>query len=394
MKVLDIISEGFKDDAAAYVWKYFGKESVKHAVARKVVDDIASDLFNNYGKRGIEPPRGIVGEMLERHPSAAGLDDATKDLVKREISIYYRDLEKKFASSGLPGKAGATVGADAVAAAGTAWSKMKTIGLCNIAFGAYAVSDIWDIVHFYHENMQRAFGLLEKGQRGEPGGIDLEYFHVYHKEQLTKLFAQLIVISPKALTKAVSIVPILGWASQILNTGPGRLAWLSFINFKAFDGPKGPMSVRDYVDNFCLWNIQAIPFIGPIFLPDRTISDIVGAKLKWVEDSVKEAWVNWLQNTFYKGKEIPEKWLPPGYVGPDPSNPEDKKKYAPPAAPNAAKVTTDGPASVDSQAGTTPSKNNGRASSDLDKNWKDLGNGFDAHVHTGAIRVNPGPNKK
>lgn len=392
MKVLDIISESFRGDAAEYVWKYFGKSTPKHAVARETVEEIAVKLFNDYGKRGIEPPRGIVGDMLERHPSAAGLDDATKNLVKIEISRYYRDLEKKFASSRLPGKAGATVGADAVAAAGTAWGKMKTIGLCNIAFGAYALKDIWDIVHFYHENMQRAFGLLEKGQRGEPGGIDLEDFHVYHKDQLTTLFAQLIVIPPQSLTKAVSWVPILGWALQILNTGPGRLAWISFINAKVFDGPNGRMSVRNYIDNFCLWNIQAIPLIGP-FLPDRTISDIVGDKLKWGEDVVKEAWVNWLQNTFYKDKEIPEKWLPPGYVGPDPSNPADKKKYAPPVAPNAAKVTTD-PASVDSQAETNPSKNNGTASSDLDKNWKDLGNGFDAHVHTGAIRVNPGPNKK
>jgi hypothetical protein len=268
---------------------------------------------------------------------------------------------------------------------------MKTIGLCNIAFGAWAVKDIYDIVNFYHENMQRAFDSLEKGQRGEPGGIDLEDFHVYHKEQLTKLFAQLILIKPVRF----EFVPILGWVMKILtNNGPARLAWIAFIDTKLFDGPNGKMSVRNYIDNFCLWSLKAIPFIGP-FLPDLTVSDVVGDKLKWGEDVVKEAWVNWLQNTFYKGKEIPEKWLPPGYVGPDPSNPEDKKKYAPPVAPNAAKVTTDaGPASVDSQAGTNPSKNNGTASSDLDKNWKDLGNGFDAHVHTGAIRVNPGPNKK
>jgi hypothetical protein len=245
-------------------------------------------------------------------------------------------------------------------------------------------------VNLYHENMQNAFDYLEKGERGEPGGISLEGFHTIHKEELTKLFAQLILIPPVRFR----FVPILGWALQILNTGPGRLAWISFINAKVFDGPNGSMSVRNYIDNFCLWNIQAIPYIGP-FLPDRTISDLVGEKLKWGEDVVKEAWVNWLQNTLYKGKEIPESLMPPNYMGPSPSNPEDKKKYAPPVAPNAAKVTPDkGPASVDSQAETNPSKNNGTTSSDLDKNWKDLGNGFEAHVHTGAIRVSPGTNKK
>jgi len=393
MKVLDIISEG----VGAYLWRYFGKATLKDAATRETVEEIASTIFRTYTRRGVDAPEGIVLDMLQRHESYAAMDELTRSRVKQEISRYHNHLVDQFKSSGLPvkpGKAGANIGADAVGKAGTAWRAMKTFGLCNIAFGVYAVNDIWDIVNFYHENMQRAFDLLEKGQRGEPGGIDLEDFHAYHKEQLTKLFAQLIVIPPQSLTKAVSWVPILGWALQILNTGPGRLAWISFINMKLFDGPNGRMSVRNYIDNFCLWNIQAIPLIGP-FLPDRTISDIVGEKLKWGEDVVKEVWVNWLQNTLYKGKEIPEKWLPPNYVGPDPSNPEDKKKYAPPVAPNAAKVTTDaGPASVDSQAGTNPSKNNGTTSSDLDKNWKDLGNGFEAHVHTGAIRVSPGTNKK
>jgi len=386
MKVLDIISEGFKDDAAAYVWKYFGKATAKHAVARETVEEIATTLFNSYGKRGIEPPKGIVGEMLERHPSAAGLDAATKDLVKIEISRYYRDLEKKFASSRLPGKAGATVGADAVAAAGTAWSKMKTFGLCNIAFGAWAVKDIWSIVDFYHTNMQLAFESLEKGQRGEEGGISLEAFHKYHKEQLTQLVAQLILIKPVRF----EFVPILGWIMKILtNNGPARLAWIAFINTKVFDSPDGKMSVRNYIDNFCVWSLKSIPFIGP-FLPDQVISDLVGEPLKWGEDSVKAEWVRFLKWGPYKGKEIPDSWMPLNF-SPDPSNPEDKKKYAPPVAPNAAKVT---PAAVDSQAGTNPSSTNSTTSSDLDKNWKDLGNGFEAHVHTGAIRVSPGPNKR
>ncbi len=388
MKVLDIISEG----AGAFLWRYFGKATLKDAAARETVEEIASEIFRTYTRRGVSAPDGIVGDMLARHPSAAGMDAAAQAKVKQEISRYHNHLVDQFKSSGLPGKVGASsIDAEVVAKAGGAWRRMKTFGLCNIAFAAYALYDIYDIVDFYHENMQRAFDLLEKGQRGDPSGIDLKDFHVYHKEQLTKLVAQLILIKPVRF----EFVPILGWVMTILtNNGPARLAWISFINMKLFDGPKGPMSVRDYIDNFCVWNIKAIPGIGP-FLPNWTISDIVGEKLKWGEDVVKEVWVDWLQNTLYTGKEIPEKWLPPNYVGPDPSNPEDKKKYAPPVAPNAAKVKTDAsPASVDSQAGTNPSKNNGTTSSDLDKNWKDLGNGFEAHVHTGAIRVSPGTNKK
>lgn len=383
MKVLDIISEG---QLGAYVWKYFGKESAKHAVARETVEDIATTLFNNYGRRGIEPPPGIVGETLERHPAGAGFDDATKQQVKVEISRYYRDLEKKFASSRLPAKPVKTGATDVAAGAARAgWAQLKTIGLCRTIFVAWAVKDIWNMVDFYHTNMQLAFESLEKGQRGEQGGISLEAFHKYHKEQLTQLVAQLIVTKPARM----SVVPILGWIGKLLNTGPGSLAWISFINAKVFDGPDGKMSVRNYVDNFCVWSLKSIPFIGP-FLPDQVISDLVGEPLKWAEDSVKEAWVNWLQNGPYKGKEIPESLMPPNF-SPDPSNPEDKKKYAPPGVPNAAKVM---PADVDSQAGTNPSKNNGTTSSNLDKNWKDLGNGFEAHVHTGAIRVSPGANKR
>jgi hypothetical protein len=246
-------------------------------------------------------------------------------------------------------------------------------------------------VNFYHENMQRAFDSLEKGQQGDPSGISLKAFHVYHKEQLTKLVAQLILIKPVRF----EFVPILGWVMKILtNNGPARLAWISFINMKLFDGPEGQMSVRNYIDNFCVWNIKAIPFIGP-FLPDRTISDLVGDKLKWGEDVVKEIWVNWLQNTLYKGKEIPEKWLPPNYVGPDPSNLTDKKKYSPPVAPNATPVTPAGPnpAAVDSQAGTNPSKNNVEPPANSDPNWQDLGTGYEMNVYSGNIRPRQTPKK-
>ena len=386
MKVLDIISEGFKDDVAGYVWKYFGKKTIEHAVARKVVDDIASDIFNNYGKRGIEPPPGIVKEMLERHPSAAGLDDATKDLVKIEISRYYLDLKKKFASSGLPVKPG-KAGVDDVARGvfASAWKTLRTVGLLNTVFYAWAATDIYDIVHTYHTNMTKALEAMDNG-------MSLAAFQQYHKQQLTQLLAQLLITKPVRFYG----IPILGWIGRLLNTGPVRVAWLAFIDAKVIDGPDGKMSVRNYIDNLCLWSLKAVPGIGP-FLPDVTISDFVGPKLEWTEDVIKEAWVDWLQNGLYKGKTVPESWMPPNYIGtvPSRSNAAPVTPAPPSAKPNAGTVPpAAGPAAADSQAGTDPSKNNDASPENSDPNWRDLGTGYEVHVHSGNIRATQRPNKK
>ena len=383
MKVLDIISEGFKDDVAEYVWKYFGKKTIEHAVARKVVDDIASDIFNNYGKRGIEPPPGIVKEMLERHPSAAGLDDATKDLVKIEISRYYLDLKKKFASSGLPVKPGAASVDDVTRGIfASAWKALGTVGLLNTVFIAWTAKDLYDIVHTYHTNMTKALEAMDNG-------MSLAAFQRYHKQQLTQLLAQLLITKPVRFYG----IPILGWIGRLLNTGPVRVAWLAFIDAKVIDGPDGKMSVRNYIDNLCLWSLKAVPGIGP-FLPDVTISDFVGPKLEWTEDVIKEAWVDWLQNGLYKGKTVPESWMPPNYIGTVPSHP-DAAPVIPPAKPNAGTVPpAAGPAAADSQAGTNPSKNNDASPENSDPNWRDLGTGYEVHVHSGNIRATQRPNKK
>lgn len=374
MKVLDIITEGVGN----YVWKYFGKQSLEHSVARETVENIATQIFNNYTKKGIKPPEGIVQDMLIAHPSHAGLDDATKQKIKREISEYHNYLVDEFKKSGLtpkPKKDGAAEVAKG--AVGTAWAKLQTIGLLNTVFIAWAAKDIYDIVSVYHENMLEAIAKLESKD------ISLEAFHMYHKEQLTQLVAQLILTKPARFWG----VPILGWAGRVFNSGgAGRVAWLAFIDTKIFDGPEGKLSVRNYIDNFCLWKLRAIPLIGPLF-GDTTIADVVGEKLKWGEDVVMEAWVNFLKNTFYKGQEVPASLLPPSYVGPSPSNPEDKKKYGPPD--QGGKV---GPADADAQAGANVAPNNSAVSAD--KNWKDLGNGFDANIFTGAIRVSPGTDKK
>lgn len=378
MKVLDIISEG----VGSYVWKVFSKETIKHAVAREAVEEIASNIFRNYTRRGVSAPDGIVQNMLSAHPAYEGMDEATRALAKREISKYHNHLVDEFKKAKIPGKEGAADLAKGALSAG--WAKLGTVGLLNTVFFAWAAKDIYDMVDVYRTNMQAAFEALEKGQRGEEGGISLEAFHMYHKEQLTQLVAQLILTKPARFLG----IPVLGWIGRFFNSGgAGRVAWLAFIDSKVFDGPDGKMSVRNYIDNFCLWNLKGIPLIGP-FLPDVTISDVVGEKLKWGEDVIMEAWVDFLKNTFYKGKPVPESLLPPGYVGPTPANAEDKKKYAPP---NAAKVT---PAAADGQDGTNPTKNTDKSSEYADQNWRDLGNGFDGHVHTGAIRVSPGANKR
>jgi hypothetical protein len=68
------------------------------------------------------------------------MDAAAQAKVKEEISRYHNQLVDQFKSSGLPVKPGKTGVTDVAAGvAGTAWRKMKTIGLCNIAFGAYAI---------------------------------------------------------------------------------------------------------------------------------------------------------------------------------------------------------------------------------------------------------------
>lgn len=378
MKVLDIITEGVGN----YVWKYFGKQSLEHGVAREAVENIAAEIFNSYTKKGIKPPPGIVGDMLEKHPSSAGFDAATVQKVKREVSEYHNYLVDEFKKSKLnikPEKDG--VGDVAKGAVGAAWAKLGEVGLLKTVFIAWAAKDIYDIVSVYHQNMSEAIAKLESKD------ISLEAFHVYHKEQLTQLVAQLYVTKPMRFFG----IPILGWAGKLFNTSAGRVAWLTFMDSKLFDGPDGKISVRNYIDNFCLWQLKGIPLIGPL-LGDTSISDVVGEPIKWAEDVVMEQWVNFLKATVYKDKEIPAALMPPAYVGPTPSNPEDKKKYAPAAdADQGAKVV---PADADSQSGATVVPNNGAVATDKDKNWKDLGNGFDANVLTGAIRVSPGTNKK
>jgi hypothetical protein len=389
MKVLDII-EGATSDGFEYAWKFFGKQTGKAAFGRTVASEIATHMFENYAKKGLPVPRIELDKMLDDRISKSQYKDDIEfmEQVERETVGYYNKLfrdwknrtsvkpkEEPQAPAVLP----AHIKNQALKARAS-WKSLTARGLYSKVLYAWQFADIAEAVTLYWEQMDWALDKLSIGPDGiaEDGkpGYTLEDFHHYHKEVLATLFAQLVATFPSAWNK----VPVLGWASAIVSnkvTGlAGKTLWLTFLDAHKFGGD---ISVRRFIDNFMLWQLNAIPIIGPLLFSDKvTVASVIGQPLVWTEDLIKSEWVKFLKATAYKDSDIPAGLLPTDY--PNPNNQKDKKQNT--------KVT---PADADGQAGTDPDPSTTSRNRLPNKNpngdWEDMGNGFEVNRISNHVRV-------
>jgi len=389
MKVLDVIVETAAGEAAGYAWKFLGKQTAQAAFGREVARDVANEIFNTYTKQGIKAPRAELDKLLDRKLSRSQWKDDTAfiEQVEKDTVGYHNALYKDWAKKNPKVKTKDEPEAPAIRnqalKARSAWKSLTAKGLYEKALYAWQFADIYEAVTLYWEQMDWALDKLAVGPDGiaEDGkpGYTLEDFHHYHKQVLAVLFAQLVATFPKAWNK----VPILGWASAIVSnkvTGlAGKTLWLTFLDAHKFGSD---YSVRKFIDNFMLWQLNAIPIIGPLLFSDKvTIASVIGQPLVWTEDLIKSEWVKFLKATAYKDSDIPAALLPDNY--PNPNNPADaeaeKKKQA-------GKVV---PADADSQAGTNPSKTDTTGGKNTNPNgdWEDMGNGFEVNRMSNNVRV-------
>lgn len=387
MKVLDVIVETAAGEAAGYAWKFLGKQTAQAAFGRDVAKDVAQQIFNTYTKKGIKAPQMELDRLLDSKISASQWKDDTAfiEQVEKDTVGYHNKLYDEWKKTNRGGKtnvAKSKIQEQALKARG-AWKSLTAKGLYEKALYAWQFADIYEAVTLYWEQMDWALDKLAVGPDGiaEDGkpGYTLENFHHYHKQVLAVLFAQLVATFPKAWNK----VPILGWASAIVSnkvTGlAGKTLWLTFLDAHKFGSD---YSVRKFIDNFMMWQLNAIPIIGPLLFSDKvTIASVIGQPLVWTEDLIKSEWVKFLKATAYKDSDIPAALLPDNY--PNPNNPADaeaeKKKQA-------GKVV---PADADSQAGTNPSKTNTTGGKNTNPNgdWEDMGNGFEVNRMSNNVRV-------
>lgn len=398
MKVLDIIVETAAGEAAGYAWKFLGKQTAQAAFGREVARDVANEIFNTYTKQGIKAPRAELDKLLDRKLSRSQWKDDTAfiEQVEKDTVGYHNALYKDWAKGRTKVKPKEEPDApenfrlpahikNQALKARSSWKSLTPRGLYSKALYAWQFADIYEAVTLYWEQMDWALDKLSVGPDGvaEDGkpGFSLEAFHNYHKEVLAVLFAQLVATFPKLWNK----VPVLGWASAIVSnkvTGlAGKTLWLTFLDAHKFGGD---LSIRNFIDNFMLWQLNAIPIIGPLLFSDKvTIASVIGQPLVWTEDLIKGEWVKFLKATAYKDSDIPAGLLPDNY--PNPNNPADaeaeKKKQA-------AKVT---PADADSQSDTNPAKTDTSGKRPGNKNpngdWEDMGNGFEVDRMTNQVRV-------
>ena len=398
MKVLDIIVEASAQGAVGeYVWKFLGKQTAKAAFGREVATDIGTQIFNTYTKKGIKVPSAELDKMLDERISKSQYKNDSEfiEQVERDTVGYHNKLYNDWKAVNKPKPkpkeepdAPAVVPAhirNQARKARSSWKSLTAKGLWEKALYAWQFADIYEAVNLYWKQMDWALDKLSVGPDGiaEDGkpGFDLEAFHDYHKEILAVLFAQLVATFPSAWNK----VPVLGWASAIVSnkvTGlAGKTLWLSFLDAHKFGGD---LSVRNFIDNFMMWQLNAIPIIGPLLFSDKvTIASVIGQPLVWTEDLVKKEWVKFLKATAYKDSDIPAGLLPTDY--PNPNNPADaeaeKKKQA-------GKVT---PADADSQTDTNPANTakdkNMPVNKNLNGDWEDMGNGFEVNRMNNHVRV-------
>jgi hypothetical protein len=153
------------------------------------------------------------------------------------------------------------------------------------------------------------------------------------------------------------------------------------MTFLDADKVGGEYSIRKFIDNFMVWQLNAIPIIGPFLFNDGvTIASVIGQPLVWTEEFIKEQWVKFLKATAYKNSDIPTWLLPDKY--PNPNNPEDKKKY--PGSNQGPSVT---PAVVDPNANTNPTTPGALKQTNPNGEWDNMGNGFEVNMRTGHVRV-------
>jgi hypothetical protein len=397
MKVLDIILETVTGETAEYVWKFLGKQTAKAAFGREVAKDIATEVFNTYAKKGLAVPRAELDRLLDARLSKSQWKDdiAFMEQVERDTVGYYNKLYKDW-KAGTKVKPKEEPDAPAVLPAHiknqalkarSAWKSLSAKGLYSKVLYAWQLADVWEAVSLYWEQMDWALDKLSVGPDGvaEDGkpGFSLEAFHNYHKEVLAVLFAQLVATFPSAWNK----VPVLGWASAIVSnkvTGlAGKTLWLSFLDAHKFGGD---LSIRNFIDNFMLWQLNAIPIIGPLLFSDKvTVASVIGQPLVWTEDLIKSEWVKFLKATAYKDSDIPAGLLPTDYPNPskaaDAAAEAERKKQA-------GKV---GPADADGQAETDPTARQSDKKRPPNKNpngdWEDMGNGFEVDRMTNHVRV-------
>lgn len=381
MKVLDII---LIEGVGGYAWKYITKETTKEIAMRNAVESVAEQIFRQYTKKGVPPPKGIVGELLEPYATRAGWTPAEIIQVKKEIREYYKEIAEQPRKI-KPNVAGAEIKNQAKKM-GEAWNKLTAKGVWSAGLVAWQWYDVADAVTLYWEQMAWALEGLALGPEGKYSdgtpGFGLEAFHLHHKEFLGTLVAQLAATFPKLWNK----VPVLGWASAIVsnkltNAGGypvGKTLWMSFLNA---DKAGGEYSIRKFIDNFMVWQLNSIPVVGPFLFNDGvTIASVIGQPLVWTENKAKEEWVRFLKATAYKNSDIPAELLPANY--PNPNNPADKAKYANPN--QNAKVT---PADADAQANTTPPTPGALKQTNPNGEWDNMGNGFEVNMRTGHVRV-------
>ena len=396
MKVLDVILETAAGEAVEYAWRFLGKQTAQAAFGREVARDVAKKIFNNYTKQGIKAPRAELDKMLDERLSKSQWKDDTAfiEQVEKDTVGYHNALYKDWAKGRTTVKPKEEPDAPEVLPAHIrnqalkardSWRSLSAKGLYSKALYAWQFADIYEAVNLYWKQMDWALDKLSVGPDGiaEDGkpGFSLESFHNYHAEVLAVLFAQLVATFPKLWNK----VPILGWASKIVSnktTGlAGKTLWLSFLDAHKFGSD---LSIRNFIDNFMLWQLNAIPIIGPLLFSDKvTIASVIGQPLVWTEDLVKKEWVKFLKATAYKDSDIPAWLLPDNY--PNPNNPADaeaeKKKQA-------GKVV---PADADSQAGNNPADTTTSGKQLPNKNpngdWEDMGNGFEVNRMSNHVRV-------
>ncbi len=385
MKVLDIILEGAAGETAEYAWKFLSKQTAQAAFGREVAADIATRVLNKYAKKGLPVDRMELDRLLDARISASPYKNDTNfiEQIERDTVGYYNKIYKDWKQNtnpaGKPNTAKSAIREQA-AKAKTSWESLTAKGLYSKFLYAWQFKDIYEAVDLYWEQMNWALDRLALGtdgvaSDGKPGFL-LEEFHQYHKTALATLAAHLVATFPSLWNK----VPVLGWASKIVSnkvTGlAGKTLWLTFLDAHKFGGD---ISGRRFIDNFMLWQLNAIPLVGPLLFSDKvTIASVIGEPLVWTEDFIKKGWVNFLKTTAYKNSDIPAGLLPDNYPNPDnPADAEAEKKR------QDGKVT---PADADSQADNNPS---GKTPPNKNPNgdWEDMGNGFEVDRMTNHVRV-------
>lgn len=390
MKVLDIIVEASAQGAVGeYAWKFLGKQTAQAAFGREVARDVASQMLNKYPKRGLPVDRMEFDRLLDAKISASPYknDTAFIEQVEKDTVGYFNKEYNAWKKSGGGGKVEPTVGdvaGDAVnKAAAKAKAKWETLGSNGLirAWSAgifvWQTADVIEYVNLYWKQMDWALDKLAlgpdgKAEDGKPGFI-LEEFHVYHKQVLSELAADLLATYPSFWYR----IPVLGWLFKLSGL-VGRTVWMTFLDTHAFGNDT---TLRKYINNVMLWKLNA--FL-PIFDDTVTVGSVVGQPLVFTEDFFKKLWVNFLKGTVYQNSDIPSWALPDHY--PNPNNPADvaadKKKQS-------GKVT---PADADSQADTNPSNTDTTGGKRLpNKNpngdWEDMGNGFEVNRMSNHVRV-------